>query len=123
MLKPQREGGGNNLYDDELRVALQTKPRSELATFILMERIDASVRPEAVFIRPTTPAPLVTPSTSELGIFSVSLVDARTREVFVSKPAGHLLRSKVASNKEGGLASGFGVMDSPFVMSESESES
>ena len=37
VLKPQREGGGNNLYGEELRQKLQTK--KGLSAFILMQRI------------------------------------------------------------------------------------
>ena len=39
MVKPQREGGGNNFYDDEVRTVLATMPPAELASYILMQRI------------------------------------------------------------------------------------
>jgi glutathione synthase len=39
VLKPQREGGGNNLYGDEMVRALQTMTQDEKGAFILMERI------------------------------------------------------------------------------------
>ena len=39
VLKPQREGGGNNLYDDELKAALAKMGPSERAGYILMDRI------------------------------------------------------------------------------------
>jgi glutathione synthase len=40
VLKPQKEGGGNNFFDEQLKAAL-TDPlrRDELRTYILMERI------------------------------------------------------------------------------------
>ena len=37
VLKPQREGGGNNLYGDEARQKLST--RKGLSAYILMQRI------------------------------------------------------------------------------------
>ena len=37
VLKPQREGGGNNLYGGEL--AARLRQREGLAAFILMQRI------------------------------------------------------------------------------------
>ena len=37
VLKPQREGGGNNLYGEELRAKLATS--EGLAAYILMQRI------------------------------------------------------------------------------------
>lgn len=40
ILKPQREGGGNNLCDSELVNALRSMSSEELAAFILMERIE-----------------------------------------------------------------------------------
>ncbi len=42
VLKPQREGGGNNLYDDELRQAMEdflARKRDDRDAFILMQRI------------------------------------------------------------------------------------
>jgi glutathione synthase len=39
VLKPQREGGGNNLYGEEMVHALTTMTPSELSAFILMDRI------------------------------------------------------------------------------------
>ena len=35
VLKPQREGGGNNLYEGELREALTTMSPAERASFII----------------------------------------------------------------------------------------
>ena len=72
MLKPQREGGGNNLYGDELRAALVRMSPAERASFILMERI----RP------PSHPMPLMRDGmldggacTCELGVYGVMLAD------------------------------------------------
>lgn len=39
VLKPQREGGGNNLWGDDLVRTLRTSTMRELQAFILMERI------------------------------------------------------------------------------------
>ena len=40
VLKPQREGGGNNVFDDDVAVRLRELADSkERAAFILMERI------------------------------------------------------------------------------------
>lgn len=39
VLKPQREGGGNNLYGDEIVKMLKDRPVEERAAYILMERI------------------------------------------------------------------------------------
>jgi len=39
VLKPQREGGGNNLYGEEMVKMLSERPVEERGAFILMERI------------------------------------------------------------------------------------
>lgn len=39
VIKPQREGGGNNLYGAAVAEALQTMSDEDLAAYILMERI------------------------------------------------------------------------------------
>merc|ERR1712151_434359 len=48
VLKPQREGGGNNLFDGELREALLKMSPAERASYILMERIVAPTHPAAL---------------------------------------------------------------------------
>ena len=39
VMKPQREGGGNNFYDKDVTIALQTMTDEEQSAYILMERI------------------------------------------------------------------------------------
>ena len=48
---------------------------------------------------------------SELGIYSTYVRSGG--KVLLDSPAGHLLRTKVASSDEGGVAAGFAVIDSP----------
>ena len=74
MLKPQREGGGNNLYGEEMARALGRMAAAERASYILMERI----RP------PTHALPLMRDGVldggeciAELGVFGVFLGDGR----------------------------------------------
>lgn len=45
VLKPQREGGGNNLYGDEVAAAIKRMSPSELEGYILMERIFPNENP------------------------------------------------------------------------------
>eukprot|EP00842_Homolaphlyctis_polyrhiza_P004783 jgi/Hompol1/5305/HPOL_004315-RA len=99
VLKPQREGGG--------------KPPCtfERKTFILMDLIRAPafeakvVRNETVFARRVV---------SELGIYGVWLSNGQT--VHINEAVGHLLRTKSADANEGGVASGIGVIDTPFLI-------
>ncbi|XP_023001959.1 glutathione synthetase, chloroplastic-like isoform X3 [Cucurbita maxima] len=53
VMKPQREGGGNNIYGDDVRktlVRLQKEGNVEDAAYILMQRIFPSVYP-TIFVR------------------------------------------------------------------------
>ncbi|XP_063388102.1 glutathione synthetase-like isoform X3 [Cydia fagiglandana] len=72
VLKPQREGGGNNLYGADIREALLRMRHSrERAAYILMERILPPLVSGYV-VRPGGPVPPpLTDLVSELGIFGV----------------------------------------------------
>uniref|UniRef100_A0A0D9XYB6 Glutathione synthetase n=1 Tax=Leersia perrieri TaxID=77586 RepID=A0A0D9XYB6_9ORYZ len=98
VLKPQREGGGNNIYGDNLRetlVSLKNDGNNELAAYILMQRIfpPASlcylVR-EGTCIREN--------AVSEFGIFGSYL---RSKDkVVINDQCGYLMRTKAASLNE-----------------------
>jgi len=110
VLKPQREGGGNNLYGDEMANALAKMAPAERASFILMERIQP----------PTHTLPLMRDGVldggeciAELGVFGVFLGDGR--QVLLNKQAGNLLRAKLADVDEGGVCAGFAVLSSPVL--------
>jgi len=106
VLKPQREGGGNNLYGEE--AAARLRRGDGLGAFILMQRILPAVQP-ALFLRQGVVSS--GPALCELGIYSVYL--AAGNEVLQNAPTGHLLRTKTADSDEGGVAAGFAVLDSP----------
>ena len=109
VLKPQREGGGNNLYGDELRAKLVAGGRS-LAQFILMERIQP---PEHDVVLVRRGQARSAQALSELGVYSVRV--AVGGKIVLDKPAGHLLRTKLASSDEGGVNAGYAVLDSPWL--------
>ncbi|RQM13914.1 hypothetical protein DD237_006017 [Peronospora effusa] len=105
VLKPQREGGGNNLYGDDVASAIQKMSPAELESFILMERIFPKENP-AVLVRNSCSSSGCT--ISELGMFITSLFDGEGKEI-INKHAGHLLRTKLSGTDEGGVATGFSV--------------
>ena len=71
VLKPQREGGGNNVYDEEVKSYLKKiKDTEERSAWILMERIHPPLQ-KNYMLRPALPEPLFTDFVSELGIFGV----------------------------------------------------
>jgi glutathione synthase len=72
VLKPQKEGGGNNFFDDEIPPLLRKmldKPEEagELLTYLIMERI---VPPVIKFTSLRSGEIAVNDGLSELGIFS-----------------------------------------------------
>jgi len=110
VLKPQREGGGNNHYDETMVEMLKTSSDAQLQAYILMDIIKAPIAP-ALFMRDDEA--LETEATTELGTYGVCIANSET--ILESKTVGHLLRSKMSSSKETGVAAGFGVLDSPVL--------
>ena len=110
VLKPQREGGGNNYYGEALAARLAQGGRG-LAAFILMQRILPPSH-RAVMVRRGQAVEADT--LSELGVYSTYV--RRGDTVLLSAEAGHLVRTKAASSDEGGVAAGFAVLDSPLLV-------
>ncbi|EFN54901.1 hypothetical protein CHLNCDRAFT_9965, partial [Chlorella variabilis] len=108
VLKPQREGGGNNYYGEAMAQRLQEG--GGLAAYILMQRIQPPVN-RAVMVRRGVAVEADT--LSELGIYSAYV--RRGGEVLLSAEVGHLVRTKSADSNEGGVAAGFAVLDSPML--------
>ncbi|XP_030036720.2 glutathione synthetase isoform X2 [Manduca sexta] len=115
VLKPQREGGGNNVYGAEVRDALLRMRHSrERAAYILMERILPPLV-QGYVVRPGAPVPPpVVDLVSELGIFGVII--GTKDKIYSNKQVGHMLRTKLADANEGGVAAGLGALDSPYLL-------
>jgi len=112
VLKPQREGGGNNVYGEEIRQVLEKiKDSSEREAYILMDKIQPPLQNNYV-VRPREPVKMVE-TVSELGIFGVCIGSAD--KIVVNKFAGHMLRTKLSNVNEGGVAAGLGALDSVFL--------
>lgn len=111
VLKPQREGGGNNLWGDEMVNALKSMSRQERAAFILMRRITPAPRSTAYLRNGVLN---VADCISELGLFGACLSDGKN--TFLNKYCGYLLRTKLKDTNEGGLASNCAVLDSIRLM-------
>uniref|UniRef100_A0A8C6DDK5 Glutathione synthetase n=1 Tax=Moschus moschiferus TaxID=68415 RepID=A0A8C6DDK5_MOSMO len=111
VLKPQREGGGNNLYGEEMVQALgRLKDSEERASYILMEKIEPEPFRNCL-LRPGSPARVVQ-CISELGIFGVYVREGKT--LVMNKHVGHLLRTKAIEHADGGVAAGVAVLDNPY---------
>ena len=112
VLKPQREGGGNNVYGADLATALSSWAPCRLAAYVLMERMRPAPH-TTTLVRAGVAAEGVA-CLSELGVFGVLV--ARGDKVLLNAPAGHLLRTKPVDADEGGVASGYAVLDSPYLV-------
>mmetsp|Transcript_18669 Transcript_18669/g.34588 ORF Transcript_18669/g.34588 Transcript_18669/m.34588 type:complete len:473 (-) Transcript_18669:100-1518(-) len=112
VVKPQREGGGNNLYGDEVKKALETFPPNKLASFILMKRIFPVQVPALMAKKGKTQS---VEALQELGVYGVFISDG-SGQPLVNEHAGHLLRTKQVGVDEGGVATGFSCIDSPWLV-------
>ena len=121
VLKPQREGGGNNIYGTKIPSFLaslgdQRKYRSH----ILMEMIQPPSLQNSVFRNGEVKSGEVI---GELGIYGICLwrnggVLGQEAQVIENYEGGFLLRTKGRESEEGGVAAGFGAVDSVCLTEE-----
>ncbi|KAA8900860.1 hypothetical protein FN846DRAFT_957739 [Sphaerosporella brunnea] len=108
VLKPQREGGGNNVYRSKIPGFLNSIGENLWSGYILMELIEPPPA-EGVIVR--NAEALRGAVVGELGVYGVALWREKDGELLVNKEAGWLLRTKGADSEEGGVAAGFGCVD------------
>lgn len=115
VLKPQREGGCNNKYGTDIRNFLQSvKSEQTRVAWILMDRLYPPVHRNYVVKPGNSAEPETKELVSELGIFGVII--GSDKDIIVNKQGGHMLRTKLATDNEGGVATGLGACDSPFLI-------
>ena len=112
VLKPQREGGGNNFYGKDIPEQLKKMSKVERGAYILMQRIFPP--PQNALMLTKTGKVNSAKALSELGIYGAYLGDGKSE--YFNENAGHLLRTKVNGTDEGGVASGYAVLDSPYLV-------
>ncbi|KAI8914099.1 glutathione synthase [Entophlyctis helioformis] len=111
VMKPQREGGGNNFYGDHVREKLLELSLQERKAYILMDVIKPPPFQNYLVRRG---AQVVADVVSELGIYGTYISDGVTEHL--NEAPGHLLRTKTSDSDEGGVAAGYAVLDSPFLI-------
>ena len=114
VLKPQREGGGNNVYRGAIPGFLKGEPEALWPAHILMEMIEPPALTNSIFRNGEVQKGGVI---GELGVYGVCLWKAKTDGkglgvVYENHQAGYLLRTKGDQSEEGGVAAGFGAVDS-----------
>ena len=114
VLKPQREGGGNNIYRKAIPPFLQKLPETQWPAYILMEMIEPPPLKNAIIRNGVMERGGVI---CELGVYGVCLWrdgsgSGGKGEILENFEAGYLLRTKGDQSEEGGVAAGFGAVDS-----------
>ncbi|KAL8805495.1 MAG: hypothetical protein Q9182_001950 [Xanthomendoza sp. 2 TL-2023] len=131
VLKPQREGGGNNIYGSKIPAFLASlgDDQQKWRSHILMELIKPPTLKNTIFRNGEVQSGEVI---GELGIYGVCLWrnghgeagGKKTADetdggaVLQNCEAGFLLRTKGSESEEGGVAAGFGAVDSPCLVDE-----
>jgi glutathione synthase len=119
VLKPQREGGGNNIYREDIPGFLKTLPEEQWEAYILMEMIETPTQSNVIHRNGVTKRGNVI---CELGIYGACLWDqangGKEIEILYNEEVGHLLRTKGSDSQEGGVAAGFGALDSLYLVDD-----
>jgi len=113
VLKPQREGGGNNFYGEDVHKKLSPMENEERQGYLLMQRVHPTVE-KNILVRGGKS--IECDCISEFGIYSIFLGDG-TKEI-ANETVGHLVRTKNIGCDEGGVATGYAVLDSLTLVSE-----
>lgn len=119
VLKPQREGGGNNIYRKAIPEFLKSISEDKWPAYVLMEMIEPPAQRNVIMRNGEVMEGGVI---CELGVFGTVLwrhgeaaeddEDAGRGPVLENDEAGYLLRTKGDTSEEGGVAAGFGAVDS-----------
>lgn len=107
VLKPQREGGGNNIYKEDIPGFISNLSKKDMEAYILMELIEPKSNAN-VLLRGSEI--LKEGCINELGVYGSILFD--DEKIYSNENCGSLLRSKFTSSNEGGVAAGYGFLDS-----------
>ncbi|KAK0045197.1 glutathione synthetase [Biomphalaria pfeifferi] len=113
VLKPQREGGGHNLYSEDITKFFTLHRNSKQREgYILMQRI-FPWQQKNYLVKRGVPFQL-SDVVSELGIYGVYIGSAE--QEIANYQCGHMMRTKITGTDEGGVVAGFAVLDTPFVI-------
>ena len=105
VMKPQREGGGNNVYRKAIPDFLKDHPEAQWPAYILMEMIEPPEQSNVIFRNGELQKGGVI---CELGMYGVCVwrhdEQDGQREILENFDAGYLLRTKGDSSEEGGVS-------------------
>jgi glutathione synthase len=125
VVKPQKEGGGNNFYDEEAKKLLmkfidpttETEERDSLKQYIVMERIYPPCNKTWMFRDGEL---FQMDSLSEMGLYSCIFMDTDDHQNLIqfNETFGTLLRTKGSHSNEGGVNTGYAVLDQPVLVKQ-----
>ena len=115
VLKPSLEGGGHNVFGEEIPHFLKEKKEEEWKAFVLMEAIQPPEVDNALMMPQGTYEGSVI---SELGVFGAVMWRRGESEVEVVKneTIGFSFKTKARQVDEMSVVKGFGCFDSPFLV-------
>eukprot|EP00658_Telonema_sp_P-2_P006982 TRINITY_DN12610_c0_g1_i4.p1 TRINITY_DN12610_c0_g1~~TRINITY_DN12610_c0_g1_i4.p1 ORF type:complete len:609 (+),score=112.64 TRINITY_DN12610_c0_g1_i4:376-2202(+) len=108
VMKPQREGGGHCVFGEALAQLLAHSSETELAGWVLMERMRGACVESATLANGT--AELCHQAIGEIGVFSSMVI--RGEETLLNSVGGCMVRTKCVESNEGGVCCGAGCIDS-----------
>ena len=106
VLKPQREGGGNNYFGSDILKLLPTIKKEEQKAYIMMEKIQALPHSSIQIVNGQAET---LNCISEIGRFGVCF--AENGEIKNNLDAGYLVRTKARNVNEGGVCAGFACLN------------
>ena len=106
VLKPQREGGGNNYFGSDILKLLPVIKKEEQKAYILMEKIQAVPHYSLQVVNGQAET---LNCVSEIGRFGICF--AENGEIKNNRDAGYLVRTKAINVNEGGVCAGFACLN------------
>ncbi|EGU31200.1 Glutathione synthetase [Vibrio ichthyoenteri ATCC 700023] len=110
VLKNQGEGGGHCIFGDDIAAKLSQLDPREYDAWALMQRLYPHERDVPTIAVRDSQQTLISDLVSEIGLFTAHYQGKPVTEL--GGYAGYLIRSKPASENEGGIHSGKGILDS-----------
>ena len=108
IVKPMKEGGGNNYYNNDILKVIDT---DLINTSIIMERITP---PEYETLLLENSKITKKPCVSEISVYGIILSD--DTHIVINKQVGFLIRTKDAKVQEGGILSASAAIDLPYLV-------
>ena len=118
ILKPSLEGGGHNVYGEEIPQYLNTVPKELWHTYILMERINS---PSQLGMLLSSEGFYEGRTLSELGIVGTCMWrqgESKNIDILDSRQVGWTFKTKPEEVEEMSVVKGYGFFDSPHLVED-----